>query len=120
MAILTATADVNKKAAALLTLQLHIQLSPITMLWEATAHWCGWKRWGWKRWGPPSDCSQGAAGLQGCVSHEPSPHNSWGGHTDASPGQNRDLKQSFSRLINGAAQPHLSAVLVGTATEIQS
>lgn len=95
MAIRTATADVNKKAAALLTLQLHIQLSPITMLWEATAHWCGWKRWGWKRWGPPSDCSQGAAGLQGCVSHEPSPHNSWGGHTDASPRPEQGLEAEF-------------------------
>lgn len=34
MVILTETADVNKKAAALLTLQLHMQLSPITVLWS--------------------------------------------------------------------------------------
>lgn len=49
------------------------------------------------------------------------PHTTLGEDTQMPPpGQNRDLKQSFSRFINGASQCHLSAILVGTGTESQN
>lgn len=70
--------------------------------------------------GPPQTAAKVQQGYKAVCPMSP-PHTTLGEDTQMPPpGQNRDLKQSFSRLINGAAQPHLSAVLVGTGTEIQS